>query len=180
MNTEELQKLEKMEQKFSELLNSDAYTKNLESITQVYKDHFDMLDRSFSVARTLHEFESKNIDLWIDIIKFLFPVLATALIAGLTVDSSGLETTLLAWIGGAGLVVSLFALMILVQKRNRIIKRQQEEYGKLVKVFSDWKKVADTQQSLANIASMSDEQILELQNQIMELQKEYPVTEVEK
>lgn len=155
LTPEMIDKLGKLAEKFSnpEVLRLEI--ESLESAMHMTKDGFDMLDRTISITELLHASETKKIDIFIDVVKYLSPIFATALITGMTVNIPNIKTDILTWIGSFGFIAMMVLLLILLSKRNRITDKQTGNYDQLNKVFSDWQKMAEVQKKIS-ITNLDD------------------------
>jgi len=143
---------ERMEKLVEKLDNPEVLrlqVESLESAMRMTKDNFDMLDRTLSITESLHASETKKIDIFLDVIKYLLPIFATALIAGMTVDIPNINPLLLTVIGIIGFIILIIALFMLLSQRNKISDRHIEQHNQLNKVFSDWQKIAELQKKVS-------------------------------
>lgn len=141
-----LDRFEKLSQKQEQLIKSPEYIQTLETFSQVSKNQFELLDKSFSIISNLHKFELKTYNLYFEIVKFLSPIFATALIAGVTIALPNIKTNILTYVGGGGLGILVIILFYTVWRRGRVTKRQMMEYQKVARQFQEWKKFADIHQ----------------------------------
>lgn len=149
MTPELLDKLLVLEKKLEnpELLRFQV--ESLESSMRMTKDGFDMLDRTLSMTELLHSSETKKIDIFLDIIKYLMPIFATSLITGMAVNATNIKSQLLVWIGFIGFIALSVVLTILFIRRKKILEQQTKNYEKLNEVYSDWRKLSDLQKNIS-------------------------------
>ena len=145
MSPETLEKIDALADRFEKMEISPEYALATQTLMSAQRDNFEMLDRSLAMIQAVHDAESKNSDFYTDLLKFLIPLFATAVIAGLTVTIQNVNSAVLVWIGGAGLVASFAVLIPLIIKRHRRAKRQRGEYEKLAEAFKAWQSIADLQ-----------------------------------
>lgn len=152
-----LEKIEALAETLQKIELSPEYALTTQALMKVQRDNFEMLDRSLAMMQAVHGAESKNSDFYTDLLKFLIPIFATAVIAGLTVSIQSVNSSVLVWIGTVGLAVSFAFLVPLIIKRHRRAKRQRGEYEKLAEAFKAWQSAADLQKkSMGDINSLDD------------------------
>lgn len=157
MSPETLKKIEALADRLETVGVSPEYSLATQTLMGAQRDNFEMLDRSLAMMQAVHNAESKNSDFYTDLLKFLIPLFATAVIAGLTVTIQNVNSAVLMWIGGMGLVASFAVLIPLIIKRHRRAKRQRGEYEKLAEAFKAWQSVADLQKkSTGDINNLDD------------------------
>lgn len=164
MSPEALEKIEALAETLQKMELSPDYALATQTLMKAQRDNFEMLDRSLAMMQAVHNAESKNSDFYTDLLKFLIPLFATAVIAGLTVTIQNVNSTVLVWIGGVGLVTSFAFLIPLVIKRHRRAKRQRGEYEKLAEAFKAWQSIADMQKkSMGDINNLDEAKALATQ-----------------
>ena len=157
ISPETLEKIEALAETLQKMELSPEYALATQTLMKAQRDNFEMLDRSLAMMQAVHNAESKNGDFYTDLLKFLIPLFATAVIAGLTVTIQNVNSAVLVWIGGVGLVASFAVLIPLIIKRHRRAKRQRGEYEKLAEAFRAWQSVADLQKkSMSDINNLDD------------------------
>lgn len=157
ISPETLEKIEALAETLQKMELSPEYALATQTLMKTQRDNFEMLDRSLAMMQAVHNAESKNGDFYTDLLKFLIPLFATAVIAGLTVTIQNVNSAVLVWIGGTGLVASFAVLIPLIIKRHRRAKRQRGEYEKLAEAFKAWQSVADLQKkSMGDINNLDD------------------------
>ena len=149
-SAEQIDQLESLAAKLDKMELKPSYIAATNTMTRLQKDNFEMIDRSLAMMQSIHAVEVKNGDYFLDIIKFLLPIFATAAIAGASVDIAGLNSLLLVTVGLAGVGISTVALVTLSIARKKEVDRQEKEYVKLSEAFSKWQKIADVQRQLAS------------------------------
>lgn len=158
---ETLKKIDALADRFEKIKISPEYALATQTLMKAQRDNFEMLDRSLAMMQAVHNAESKNSDFYTDLLKFLIPLFATAVIAGLTVTIQNVNSAVLVWIGGMGLVASFAVLIPLIIKRHRRAKRQRGEYEKLAEAFKAWQSIADLQKkSMGDINNLDDAKAL--------------------
>lgn len=164
INPETLEKIEALADRFEKMEISPEYALATQTLMSAQRDNFEMLDRSLAMMQAVHNAESKNGDFYTDLLKFLIPIFATAVIAGLTVTVQNVNSAVLVWIGAGGLILSLGVLIPLIVKRHRRAKRQRGEYEKLAEAFKAWQSVAELQKkSMGSIDGLDDAKALAAQ-----------------
>lgn len=157
MSPEALEKIEALAETLQKMELSPEHALATQTLMKAQRDNFEMLDRSLAMIQAVHDAESKNSDFYTDLLKFLIPIFATAVIAGATVEIQNLNSSALLWIGSIGLAVSVLWLIPLVIMRHRRAKRQGREYEKLAEAFKAWQAVADLQKkSMGDINNLND------------------------
>lgn len=149
-SAEQIAQLDSLTDKLEKMELNPSYIAAISTMTQLQKDNFEMIDRSLAMMQSIHTVEVKNGDYFLDIIKFLLPIFATAAITGASVDIAGLNSLLLVAVGLVGVGVSLVALVTLSIARKKKVDRQEKEYIKLSEAFSKWQKIANVQRQLAS------------------------------
>lgn len=154
-----VERIEKLVEKLGNPEIVRLQIESLESSMRMAKDGFDMLDRTLSMTETLHSSETKKIDIFLDIIKYLMPIFATSLITGMAVNVINVRSQLLIWIGLIGFIVLAIALTVLFIERKKIIEKQTKNYEKLNEVYIDWKKLSDLQKniSISNLNELNED-----------------------
>lgn len=164
MNPETLEKIEAIAKSLEKIELSPEYALATQTLMKAQRDNFEMLDRSLAMMQAVHNAESKNSDFYTDLLKFLIPIFATAVIAGATVEIQNLNSFALLWIGLIGLAGSILWLIPLVVMRHRRAKRQGREYEKLAKAFKAWQSIADMQKkSMGDINNLDEAKALAIQ-----------------
>lgn len=152
-----LEKIEALADRFEKLEISPEYALATQTLMSAQRVNFEMLDRSLAMMQAVHNAESKNSDFYTDLLKFLIPIFATAIIAGLTVTIQNINSAVLVRIGVGGLAVSSAFLIPLIVKRHSRAKRQRGEYEKLAEAFNAWQSIADLQKkSMGDINNLDD------------------------
>lgn len=149
INPELIERAEKIADKFDNPEILRFQIESLESSMRMTKDGFDMLDRILSMTETLHSSETKKIDIFLDIIKYLMPIFTTSLITGMAVNTINVRSQLLIWIGLIGFIFLAIALVVLFIQRKKIIGQQTKNFEKLNEVYADWKKISDLQKNIS-------------------------------
>lgn len=162
LSPEMLERAEKLSAKLEKIELNPSYIAALQTMTQLQKDNFEMIDRSLAMMQALHTAETKNDDYFLDILKFLIPIFATAAITGASITITGLNSLLLMTIGTIGLVVSVVFLTFLSLKRKKKIDRHQEQYVKLAEAFSKWQKLIEIQKQIASDSGVEVNDMKEL------------------
>lgn len=158
---EALEKIEALVDRLEKVEVSPEYVLATQTLMKTQRDNFEMLDRSLAMMQAVHSAESKNSDFYTDLLKFLIPIFATAVIAGLTVTIQSVNSSVLVWIGSVGLAVSFAFLVPLIIKRHHRAKRQRGEYQKLAEAFKAWQSVADLhKKSMGDINNLDDAKAL--------------------
>lgn len=162
--SETLEKIDAIAKSLEKMELSPEYALATQTLMSAQRDNFEMLDRSLAMMQAVHNAESKNGDFYTDLLKFLIPIFATAVIAGLTVTVQNVNSAVLVWIGASGLVLSLGVLIPLIVKRHGRAKRQRKEYEKLAEAFKAWQSIAELQKkSMGNIDNLDDAKALAAQ-----------------
>jgi|GEM_PF-2206554 len=153
MNDELLKKVESL------LENPELKRLEIEAASakiNVVRDHFDMLERCIMVTQNLYKTELDGYNKGLDIIKFLFPISITGLLAGLTIQGSSFKTDILAIVSGLFALILLILLIIIFYKRNVIIKKQKADNDKLGTAFLQWQKISEISKK-ADLAMLTDD-----------------------
>lgn len=143
-----LAKAEDLTKRLEAIELSPVYINAMEKIGQFQKDNFEMIDRALSMMQAVHKVELQNTNFYVDMLKFLIPIFATAAIAGATVDTQGINSLLLEAIGLGGIIGGILTLAPLLVKRHHKTKEQSQQYIKLADALDKWQKVAKLREQL--------------------------------
>lgn len=168
LNPELLDRADELADKLAAIENSQGYTSAMVAMAQFQKDNFEMIDRSLSMMQAVHRAELQNNSFYVDIIKLLTPIFATAAIAGASLDTPGINSLALIIAGGVGLVVSVVILVPLLVQHHKKARRQSAEYTKLSEAFKKWEKVADLRKQLESNPDFNIENAESLFGEIFE------------
>lgn len=130
-------------------INSSAeYAQLTQSVIESQGSMLSILDRSLTIMQALHAAELKSSEIAVDVIKFLLPIFASAVIAGATVSLPNINSAMLVVIGTIGIVALVNWLIVTLLKRRSLVKKQNEQYAKLSGVMDEIRKLAELQQKI--------------------------------
>ena len=164
-----LAKADKLADKLSVIEKSPAYVNATQAMVQLQKDNFEMIDQSLTMMQAVHKAELQNSDFYVDLLKFLIPLFATATITGVAIDNPGVNSIALSLIGEIGLALSVVFLVPILVQRHKKAKRQNSEYNKLSGAFTKWEKIADLQKQLQSDSDFSPKKVTRLLREITDI-----------
>ena len=162
-----LDRADKLADRLSIIENSQGYTSAMLALSQYQKDNFEMIDRTLSVMQAVHRAELQNTNFYVDILKFLIPIFATAAIAGATLDTKGVNSLLLVIIGLVGIIGGVFVLVPLLLRRHNKTKEQSQQYAQLLRALEKWQKVAKLREQLDMDENFSSKETKKLLEEVM-------------
>ena len=150
-------------QSFEQMGGMVKYAEIMERAMNMMRDHFDMTERSLTMAQKLHAMQLQGIDQWVSLCKFLLPLFATIATAGLTITSPTFNSQIATAIGLIGFVVFFAGLFELSRKRQKILARQEKDIEKLHKAFQDGQELVNILKAQAQDerGDMTDEKLCE-------------------
>lgn len=162
-----MDRAEQLAEKLEVIENSGPYVTAMQAMGQYQKDNFEMIDRTLSMMQAVHKVELQNTNFYVDILKFLIPIFATAAIAGATLDTQGVNSTLLVVIGVVGIISGVLALLPLLIKRHSKTQEQSKQYAKLAKALENWQKVAKLREQLSMDENFNSKETKKLLEEVM-------------
>lgn len=162
-----LNRAEQLAEKLEVIEKSGPYVNAMQAMGQYQKDNFEMIDRTLSMMQAVHKVELQNTNFYVDILKFLIPIFATAAIAGATLDTQDVNSTLLVVIGAVGIISGVLALLPLLIKRHRKTQEQSKQYAKLAKALENWQKVAKLREQMSVDENFNSKETKKLLEEVM-------------
>jgi hypothetical protein len=162
-----MDRAEHLAEKLEVIEKSGPYVNAMQAMGQFQKDNFEMIDRTLSMMQAVHRVELQNTSFYVDILKFLIPIFATAAIAGATLDTQGINSTLLVTIGLIGIIGGALTLAPLLIKRHKKTKEQSNQYAKLAKALENWQKVAKLREQMSMDDNFNSEEAKRLLEDVM-------------
>lgn len=158
-------------QKIADNIHGSAeYAQIMQSALDIQNNMFVMLDRSLTIMQALHTSELKNTELSVDVIKFLLPLFASAVITGATVNLPNINSAALMGIGGVVTIALLLWLIVTLLSRRSLIKKQNKQYAKLSSFVDEMRKVAELQQKTDHASIDESTKAIK---KILEMQEEW-------
>lgn len=162
-----MDRAEQLAEKLEVIEKSGPYVNAMQAMGQYQKDNFEMIDRTLSMMQAVHKVELQNTNFYVDILKFLIPIFATAAIAGATLDAQGVNSVLLVIIGLVGIAGGVLTLAPLLVKRHRKTQEQSKQYAKLAKALENWQKVAKLREQMSVDENFNSKETKKLLEEVM-------------
>lgn len=168
ISPEELQLAKEMLESADTMAN---YSELMKNATASLKDMFDMIDRSLVMSKSLHDTQLQGIDKWVDVCKFLLPIFATFVAAGLTISTPGFNGTVAVIVGGAGFISFLTLLFVQMAKSKSVLAQQEADLVKLNQVFTQYREMNDLhmQSVAAERGELTDEKMKNILEKVLKM-----------
>lgn len=165
------EELELAIQSFEQMGGMAKYAQLMESAASMMRDHFDMTERALKMVQSLHGKQLQGIDHWIDMCKFLLPLLIAVATAGLTLDISTFNSQIATIIGLIGFLVFFAGLFELSKKRQSLLAKQEKDIEKLHKTFQDGQELVNILKSQAQDehGEATDDELRERLKKVLEV-----------
>lgn len=105
--------------------------KAMDLAREIEQDSLNMMEKGFSMAQQIYEAELATNDHLTGLAKFFISLSSTALFAAVGLNVVDVQSYLLYALAGPVLITAVIFLIILIKRRNKIIRRRSDDYQKI-------------------------------------------------